>query len=334
MIPTSEPGGPPPWPRPAEPDLVFNIVWTGTTFGLLHPFTTSLLRHSAARFRFVANACPAPEVRAMEHFAAGQDGRVVEVVEVSTEVMLRHGTALDRILADRDDGPWFSFIDPDILARGPWLGPLLDELAGHDAVTSGKELWSDHNVRPADHPGVNGEYFFDQDGFVFGSPHLAVYRRDEIAASCERWGVGLGSTGNDLPEATKDRLVEAGRAYWVYDTAKLANILFQLDGHRLVHREVPELLHIGGVAHYLAPPSSAPAAAGRPVAWGEGSDWGEAPSMRARHALARYTATTMAELAAGRPAPDPPHDVDPELGPRFAEVRAALEPTDLTTGAP
>jgi hypothetical protein len=42
------------------------------------------------------------------------------------------------------------------------------------AVTSGKEVWSDDNLVPPGHKGVAGEHFFGQDGFVFGSPHLAI----------------------------------------------------------------------------------------------------------------------------------------------------------------
>lgn len=310
--------------RPEEADLVFNIVWTGTTFGTLHPFATSLLDQSQARFRFVANACPADEVNAMRRYADGAGDRVVEVFEVSSEDMLRHGTALDRVLDERDDGEHFCFIDPDILARGPWVPTLAATLTEHSATTSGRELWSDHNVRPADHPGVNGEYFFDVDGFTFGSPHLAAYQRDVILATRQRWHVGFGATGNDLTAETRRHLDEAGRGYWVYDTAKVMNILLQLDGHSLVHQENDQILHIGGVAHYLAPPSTAPAAAARTPRWGEGPDWGETPAMRARHGLASYTANLMTSLAAGLPAGDLPATTNPAMQARYALVRDAL----------
>ena len=59
--------------------------------------------------------------------------RVVEVLDVSPDAMIAHGVALDRVRAIRDDGDHFCFIDPDICARGPFLGPFLaivEPLAG------------------------------------------------------------------------------------------------------------------------------------------------------------------------------------------------------------
>src|SRR5690606_19741543 len=110
--------------------------------------------HSDARFRFVANACPPDQVAAMEAFAERWPSRVAEVVVASTDRMIRHGEALDQVLATRDDGDLFCLIDPDICAVAPFVDTFATILDGHDAVTSGKEVWSDHNVRPADHPGV------------------------------------------------------------------------------------------------------------------------------------------------------------------------------------
>lgn len=308
-------------------DVVFNVVWTGTAFDHLRFFVASQLDACDARYRFIANACPPEQIEAMEAFADQHPGRVVEVVEVARDRMIRHGEALDAVLATRDDGPWFALIDPDILARGRFLEPFLDALTTCEAVTSGKEVWSEHNVRPAGHPGVNGEYFFDDDGFVFGSPHFAVYRREPLLRTLDRWGVGFANAGNDLPDPARQRLAAVDRDYWMYDTGKVANILFQADGNVLRHLESPDLLHVGGVSHFLAPPSTAPAARLEPPRWGEGSDWGEQAGMAGRYAVASYTASVIAELTSGRPAPplpDLPDSVDASLRERLALVRFAL----------
>lgn len=306
-------------------DLVFNVVWTGTVFDHLEPFVASQLAQGSARFRFIANACPPHQVAALAGFAAAHPGRVVEVLEVSTDRMVRHGDALDQVLQTRDDGAWFAFVDPDIAALGPYLPPFLDLLAEADAVTSGREVWSSTNVRPVDHPGVSGEHFFDQDGYVFGSPHFAIYRRSALLDTTRRWSVGFSTAGGDLSEPARARLEEVGRSFWIYDTAKIVNILLQADGHRLVHQEHPDLLHIGGVSHFLAPPSSAPAAQGRPPAWGEGPDWGQQPGQAARHEVARYTASVLAALLDGEPAPPVPADAHPDHRERLHRVRGALE---------
>jgi hypothetical protein len=314
---------------PAEAPVVFNVVWTGAVFDQLSPFVASQLAHSDARVRFIANACEPGQLEAMERFAAANPGRVVEIVEVSRDRMVRHGDALDLVLRTSDDGPLFALIDPDIVARGPFLDRFRVLLVDHDAVTSGKELWSDRSIRPADHPGVNGELFFDHDGFVFGSPHFAIYRRGPLEATVDRWGVGFSTAGNDLSEVARARLEELGRSYWLYDTGKVVNILLQGDGHRLCHEEHPALLHIGGVSHYLAPPSSAPAARGRPPAWGEGPDWGAQPAMAERHRVAAFAADVLRHLGAGEPAPDVPGDLPARSAARLQLVREAL--TDLVT---
>ncbi len=302
---------------------VFNVVWTGQTFDHLQLFVASLLGHSDARFRFIANACPATQIESMERFAAHHGDRIVEVVEVSSQTMLRHGTALDEVFRTRHDGEHFCFVDADIAATGPFLADFDDLLATNAAVTSGREVWSTDNVRPDQHPGVSGEHFYDHDGYTFGSPHLAMYRRAAVAETIDRWGVGFGSTGNDLPERTRARLVEVGRGYWVYDTAKIVNILLQADGHRLQHQEHPHLIHIGGVSHFLAPPSSAPAAAGKPPRWGEGPDWGRQDGMSNRYEVARYTATVLEDLCSGREAPPLP-TIDPRLQDRLGLARTTL----------
>lgn len=302
---------------------MFNMVWTGRVFDDLQLFTRSLLVHTRSRFRFVANACPPDQVRNMEGFAAEHPDRVVGVDVVSTERMVRHGDALDDIRQLHHDGELFAFIDPDILARGPFLGTLLDGLADAAAVTSGREVWSSHNIRPAAHPGVNGEYFFDQDGFLFGSPHLAVYRRDVLDETLERWGVGFSSAGNETAEVRR-RLEEMGRSYLVYDTAKIVNILLQADGARLVHREHPNLVHIGGMSHYLAPPLPVTDADGTVTPeWGQEANWREWDGMADRYDIAQYASIVLRAVAGGTGAPDPA-GMPPHLAERAALVHEAL----------
>ncbi len=139
-----------------------------------------------------------------------------------------------------------------------------------------------------------------------------------------RWGVGFSSAGNDLSERTRARLEELGRSFWIYDTGKVVNILLQGDGHRLVHQEHPHLLHIGGLSHFLAPPSTAPAAIDRPPTWGEGANWGEQPGMADRYAIAGATAAVLADLLAGRPPPDASATVPGHLAERVRAVADAL----------
>lgn len=321
MVEPSEP--PSSEPAVREHDVVFNMVWTGRVFDDLQLFTASMLAHSSARYRFVANACPPEQVRAMEDFATRFPDRIVSVDVVSTERMVRHGDALDAVMRVHHDGPLFAFIDPDIVARRPFLAPFLSELRTADAVTSGREVWSTHNVRPAEHPGVNGEYFFDQDGYVFGSPHFSIYRRSAVDEVQERWGVSFATDGNVSPEV-RARLVELGRSFMVYDTAKVLNILLQGDGHRLVHRESPDLVHIGGMSHYLAPPQPVVGPDGTLVReWGHEANWRKWDGMADRWDIAEYASDVLRAAAVGKEPPEP-DTVESHLSDRARTVHETL----------
>jgi hypothetical protein len=92
-------------------------------------------------------------VRLIEQFAAATAGRVTEVF-VSSATMERYGATLDAVLAARDDGAFFCFIDADIVAKGPFIRTFVDTLDyGCAGVTSGKGVWTDDVVVPAGHPG-------------------------------------------------------------------------------------------------------------------------------------------------------------------------------------
>jgi hypothetical protein len=302
-----------------ESGFVFNIVWTGSVFPYLRYLVASQMRHSGARFRFVANGCPDGQVELMREFASAHADRVVEVF-VSSTSMARHGAALDTVLAARDDGEPFCFLDPDIVAEGPFVREFADALDGRcTGVTSGKGVWNDDVTVPAGHPGVPGECFYSQDGYLFGSPHFAMYRRAALEETMSRWGVGFGSAANDIPGPARKALVAAGHEYRIYDTGKVVNILLQEDGHRLCHFEHPALLHIGGMSHYLSPPEKR----GRLLTPDEEPDqrW---PWPTARLEVARYTAGLLRALCDGHPPPTAPPDVDGELARRLDRVSGAL----------
>lgn len=306
--------------RPPESSLVFNIVWTGEVFPYLRYFTDSLLDHSEARYRFVANGCPPDQIALMDAFRRDHPDRVVEVLDVSPDAMIAHGVALDRVRAVRDDGDLFCLIDPDIKANGAFVTEFLDLLEDCDAVTSGTEVWSQDNVIPVDHPGVAGEFFYDRVGFVFGSPHLALYRRAALDETTRRWGVGFGSAGPDLTDAATAAMASLGHCYLVYDTAKIVNALLQADGHGLVHRDLPQLVHIGGLAHYLAPPSH------RTTDDGEVEpDWTAYASMVDRHQVTRYAARVLKARVDGETAPEPPTDLAPPMAQRLQMVHHELD---------
>jgi len=302
----------------AESAFVFNIVWTGSVFRYLRYFVASQIDHSESRFRFVVNGCPPDQIPLMEHFAEQYADRVLDVFE-SSNAMHAHGVALDAAFDRYDDGESFCFIDPDILARAPFVSAFAPSLDLHAGVTSGKGVWNDDVVVPVGHGGVPGECFYSPDGFLFGSPHFAMYRRSALEQTMDRWGVRFGSAGPDLSQRAKERLVAAGHRYWIYDTGKLVNFFLQEEGNTLDHFEHPALFHIGGMSHYLSPPEKQ----GRMLSPGEEPDqrW---PWPEARLVVARFTAAHLRALCDGEPEPEPPSGLDATFAERLDIVRVAL----------
>ena len=301
-----------------ESDLVFNIVWTGSVFPYLRHFVASQMIHSDARFRFVANACPAAQVALLEDFAAHHD-QVVDVLVVSTDTMITHGAALDLVRSRRDDGDWFCLIDSDIRASGPFVAEFAAVLdAGAAGVTSGRGVWATTDVVPEGHVGVNGEYFWSRDGYLFGSPHFAIYRRAALDDVRDRWGVGFGA-GADLSDEVRAVLSAAGHDYWLYDTGKIVNILLQEAGHELRHQEHPHLLHIGGMSHYLAPPETAGGGAVANLARVDHSTWN--PD---RLEVAAFSAAVFMAACDDAPGPEVPAGLDPVIAEKLTMVRREI----------
>lgn len=299
--------------------MIFNIVLTGNTFWHLRYFVCSIIEQSDARVRLILNACTPGSTSEIEDFARSHADRVVEVFEASSTAMIAHGVCLDAVRGSRDDGPLFCLIDPDIKARTPFLGEFRELLSTFDAVTSGKEVWTDDNVVPVGALGVGGRHFYDSRGFVLGSPHFAMYRRAALDDTCARWGIGLGSAGPELSDAARARMADAGHAYAVYDTGKIVNILFQLDGHTLCHFDHPELVHIGGLSHFISPPE-----VGAKSGEVETPTWSRFGGMEARLAVAQYTALVMRATIEQRPVPPLPPDLDPPMQARLELVRTEM----------
>ena len=303
-------------------NVILNVVLTGNSFWHLRYFVCSLIDQSDAQFRLVANACTPEAMVLIEDFARRHRHRVVEVLDVSSTAMVAHGVALDSVRRVRDDGELFCFVDSDIKARRPFLDDFREILSKCDAVTSGKEVWTDSNVLPADQVGVGGRHFYDTRGFIFGSPHFAMYSRDTLEETLARWDIGLGSAGPELNDAARARMAEAGHRYLLYDTGKIANILFQLDGHSLRHFDHPEMVHIGGLSHFISPPD--PGAKGGEA---ETPSWARSGGMEVRLETARYTAAVLRHAIERQPIPPLPPGAEPASRARFELVRSEM--TDL-----
>ena len=303
---------------PHESQLTFNIVWNKDAFSHLRPFTRSLLHHSTCRYRFVANGCWPESLDELRAFQRLHPDRIVEVLVTSDEVVA-HGVALDAVLRSRDDGDQFCLMDPDIKANAPFVQDLTRHLADNAAVSSATEVWSINSVLPPNYPGVAGEFYFDQDGFVFGGPHLAIYDRATLDQVLDEYGVGLGSAGPEVQDNARIELASMRPNLKIFDTGKIVNILLQAQGHQVIHEDLAQIVHIGGLSHYLAPTRFQKDASGETV-----PDWALMDKDGTRHEVTRFTAGVMRELAAGRPPPPTPPGVEASMADRLETARAEV----------
>ena len=181
-----------------ESEFVFNVVWTGSVFPYLRHFVASQLRHSGARFRFVANGCPPDQVRLMERVRGVRRAAGCIEVFVSSTTIERHGAALEPCSRPATTASSSASWTRTSWPNGP-TSPSSPTARRQDAprVTSGKAVWTDDVRRPPGHPGVPGECFYSQDGYLFGSPHFAMYRRAPLQATSP-----AGESGIARPAAT------------------------------------------------------------------------------------------------------------------------------------
>ena len=112
-------------------------------------------------------------------------------------------------------------------------------------------------------------------------------------------------------------MAEAGHRYRIYDTGKIANILFQLDGHSLQHFDHPELLHIGGLSHFIAPGD--PGGRSGEVAM---PGWARFGGVEARLEVTRYTAAVLRSVIEQREVPPCP----PTRSPRCTHASSSCAP--------
>lgn len=231
--------------------MLVHVIYTPGTVDALSPFAETLVRHSTARFRLVANACGDDEVATLRRLASRHADRV-EVVDLGVAAMIGHGRALDRLLADLPAGEeTFVFLDSDIFASGPVDLELLRPRDGEAGRCSALPLWhhlADRFV-PAGHRTLAGRHLVLPDGSTVACTYAGSYRTDVLRATCDRWGVSLRTyQADEVPGPVADLLAERGRVYDFYDTGKVVSLLTQLDGLPTPHVDIDHLVHVGALS--------------------------------------------------------------------------------------
>lgn len=217
----------------------FHVVYTPGTVRTLSLFAWSLLEHTDARYCLVSNGCSRLE-RAFLAALAARDPRLRHL-DLGV-AMLPHGEALD-VLLERSSGPWFGFLDSDLLATGDFVQPP----AG-GAVFTGRPTWvaaSEETLGP-DFQVVSGTFQRDSRGLLLGSTYCALYDRSALLQARKEARIGFAPA--PLPPPVRQRLSEAGLGRAVFDTGKALNAWMALSGAPLSWRPELPVRHLGGAS--------------------------------------------------------------------------------------
>ena len=223
-------------------DLTFNIIFVPGTVRYLRLATASLLKHSPYRYRLVANGLDHGEQGLLRAFC--DRSTRLEYFYYPTRGVLDHGTMLN-LLFQREASPWFCIADSDIFATGPFHEELEASLPECDVFTSCLPISMDPEIVL---PGFSGRSLQTPGGRPLAPTYFSVYRTELFRRIIGETRVGFEvyHPGRHLPDLPQlpDEALRPRRL----DTAKLLSLLAHQHGARFLHRELPSLIHIGGIS--------------------------------------------------------------------------------------
>ena len=226
-------------------DLTFNIIFVPGGVRYLRLAILSLLKYSTYRFRLVGNGLKRDELKLLKDFCGSSDR--LEFYAYPTGAALPHGTLLT-LLARRESGDYFCFMDPDIFASGPYQVELEAQLQDCDVFSSCYHLGLDPNERLSC---FRGRSLQTPTGLPLATTFFCVYRQAPLRRlMCE---TGVGFERCIYPEHCPDHVAEILQGMEMpnvrrCDTAKLLNVLCHAYRLRLKYHPLGDLTHIGGLA--------------------------------------------------------------------------------------
>lgn len=317
--------------------LTFHIIFTPGTVHSLRLFTLSLLKWSGCFFRLVSNGCRGAERRELERLCRRRER--LEFLPLPGRRCLPHAEALNR-LQEREQGPYFAFLDSDLLASGPFLAPVLAALPARDAVFSGTPFWlaagqETADLREGKRDRFRGWLRQTSTGWQAGSSSFAIYHQPYLRHFRQHHAIGFERCQwRHLSFRCQQLLEREGLRFERYDTGKVLNLLLHMQGARLAYLELPELLHLGGFSAWR--PELIPAYRHRwPLrAWlrrliRPGSAPGPGPvkmteENRLRRDINCYFREYLDSLSRHQPAPPMPAGLDPAVAQKMRDLQEQI----------
>lgn len=232
--------------------LVFNIVFTKNTFYYFRYLTRTFLQNSSVQVRIVLNGCSEPEQAEAINFVAEYEGRVFLAI-ASNDKILPHHDSINMMLAEDEKSEYFCFADSDIFARDSFMHFFSGIKGSPGMICSGDTIWTEDNVVVGKNIELWGRFYYDQQGWTFGSSYFCIYNRMILNEIMEKYSVDFRRYAKEaIPKQALERVLDAGHDYSWYDTGKVLNILMVLEGYPIKHVPNCNLVHVGGMSWYLS----------------------------------------------------------------------------------
>ena len=237
--------------------MKFNIIFTPGIVKYLRLFTLSLLKYSSCSFRLISNGCSQEEDVMLTSFC--EIDTKLEYYKLPFEGLVEHSVAITH-LQGIEDGDYFCFMDPDIIASGDFIvqfKPLLEQYSG---VFSGTVIWLDKAGQTLSHTEkiMGGRFNITEYGLCLGSTFFAIYNNKILSNYLENTLITFDkyNSWENIPTDCQAKLIQSNLKMQRYDTAKVLNILMQRDGEKFIFRHSHHLYHIGGLSSLLVGPLS------------------------------------------------------------------------------
>lgn len=227
-------------------DLQFNIIYTPGTARYLSLFVPSLLEWMDSRFRLVANGCDPEEVSHLQELCKTDER--LEFLMISQDSMIQHGQALNW-LHERTEGPWFCYMDSDVIATGPFIKQVAKQLDECDVFSSGLPLWHapEDTILPKSFRRMQGSHIWTDDGACIGCDYFAVFNNDMLTRVMNETGIGFETRNwKDIPQNVQSVLKKVKLDKIDYDSGKILTALLINEGAIIRYEGFDNLKHLGG----------------------------------------------------------------------------------------
>jgi hypothetical protein len=228
----------------------FNVIYTPGSVRYLGWFALSLLKWSdpGISYRLVANGCSLEEEEILRKFCDGNPR--FNFLRYPSAVAVKHAIILS-YLQEMEKSDLFCVIDSDILATGDFLSDFRPFLGNAAAVCSCHAIWTTVRERVASSESrvLRGSHHH-AGRWCVGSTFFAIYDNRFLRQIIAKYGVSFHRfrKWENIPPVVRQTLLAAGFGPKIYDTGKVLNILLQIEGGRVIHRDSDHLIHIGGIS--------------------------------------------------------------------------------------